>query len=110
LTAAEGWIGGLLNLSMDVEKTEDGIEFLHKVVPGGANKSYGIFVAGMAGLPDGLLKRSNEIYQKVMLQGYFDENILEPPKVIDYRAVRERAKRYRLFLEEYGHIIGDDYD
>jgi DNA mismatch repair protein MutS len=105
LTAAESWVDGVVNLSMSVEKHGDGIKFLWKVAEGGTNKSHGIFVAEMAGLPPELVKRSSEIHEKLILQGFFDEDVLARNEVVDYRFVREKIKRYRLFLEEYGEII-----
>ena len=52
---------GLINLSMAVEESRDGIRFLHKVVPGPANRSYGIEVARLAGVPSLVVKRSQEL-------------------------------------------------
>ena len=41
------------------------IEFLRKIVPGGASKSYGIQVAKMAGLPTSVINRSEELMKKM---------------------------------------------
>lgn len=46
------------NLSMAVQEYKDQVVFLRKVVAGGADKSYGLHVARMAGLPEDLLKRA----------------------------------------------------
>lgn len=43
------------------ENSEDGVVFLYKVVPGGVNRSYGIEVAKLAGLPGELITRANQI-------------------------------------------------
>ena len=56
---------GLFNLSMGVEETEDGVRFLHKVQLGPADRSYGIEVARIAGLPRVVLKRAHEILEKL---------------------------------------------
>lgn len=48
------------NLSMAVQEYQKEVVFLRKVVPGGADKSYGIHVARMAGLPEELLHRAEE--------------------------------------------------
>lgn len=48
------------NLCVAVEETEDGIVFLHKIIAGVADKSYGIHVARLAGLPPSTLKRAEE--------------------------------------------------
>ncbi|MDR1915603.1 MAG: DNA mismatch repair protein MutS [Synergistaceae bacterium] len=51
----------LLNLSMAVEESESGIRFLHKVVSGPANRSYGVEVARLAGIPSIVVRRSEEL-------------------------------------------------
>ena len=55
------------NLSMAVQEYKDQVVFLRKVVAGGADKSYGLHVARMAGLPEELLKRAEE--QMSVLEG-----------------------------------------
>jgi DNA mismatch repair protein MutS len=54
----------LMNLSMAVEESSDGIRFLHKVVPRPANKSYGIEVARLAGVPNIVIRRSQELLEE----------------------------------------------
>lgn len=49
------------NVHVDAKEEEGNVIFLHKVVPGAIDKSYGIHVAKLAGLPDELLTRANEI-------------------------------------------------
>ena len=51
------------NFSVAVRQWQDEIVFLHKLIPGGANRSYGIEVARLAGLPKTVLLRSKEILQ-----------------------------------------------
>lgn len=51
----------LVNLSMAVEETRDGVRFLHKVVRGPADRSYGIEVAKLAGVPSLVVKRAQEL-------------------------------------------------
>lgn len=51
LTALEGQIPGAVNFQIAVEETEKGIAFLRKIVKGGTDKSYGLHVAKLAGLP-----------------------------------------------------------
>ncbi|HYL08012.1 MAG TPA: DNA mismatch repair protein MutS [Candidatus Udaeobacter sp.] len=61
-----------------VEVLEDGekIRFLHRVVPGGADRSYGIHVAAVAGLPAAVVARARQV-----LAGLETERPLEPPEV-----------------------------
>ena len=49
------------NWNVAVSETSQGIKFLHKMVPGAANKSYGIYVAKLAGIPWSVIKRANLI-------------------------------------------------
>jgi DNA mismatch repair protein MutS len=56
LTALEGAAPGLANLNVDVSETGGEIVFLHKIVEGSASRSYGIHVAGLAGVPRDLLE------------------------------------------------------
>ncbi|MBU3174822.1 DNA mismatch repair protein MutS [Clostridium estertheticum] len=61
LTKLEGIIKGVKNYSVAVKKIENEIVFLRKIVPGGADESYGIEVAKLAGLPKDVINRANEI-------------------------------------------------
>ena len=63
LTKLEGMIKGVKNYSVDVKKIENEIVFLRKIVPGGADESYGIEVAKLAGLPKDVISRANEILE-----------------------------------------------
>ncbi len=65
LTALEERLPGLFNLSMAVEERRDGVQFLHQVRPGAADRSYGIEVARIAGLPRVVLKRAQEILERL---------------------------------------------
>ena len=65
LTDLEKTMPGLFNLSMGVEETDEGVRFLHKIQPGPADRSYGIEVARIAGLPRVVLKRAHEILEKL---------------------------------------------
>ncbi|MGL5098846.1 MAG: MutS-related protein, partial [Fusobacteriaceae bacterium] len=60
MTQLEKELRGVVNFRIEV-KEEKEIVFLRKIVKGGADKSYGIEVARLAGLPKELLKRSKEI-------------------------------------------------
>lgn len=64
LTVLSGRLPGVRNLSMAVEERDNGIIFLYKVVPVPADRSYGIEVARLAGIPDVVLKRSMEILDR----------------------------------------------
>ena len=61
LTELEGKIPGVKNYCVAVREVGDQIKFLRKIVRGGADKSYGIQVARLAGLPDIVIDRANEL-------------------------------------------------
>lgn len=52
---------GIVNYNVEVKEGPDGVEFLHRVIPGAADRSYGIHVAQLAGLPSPIIERSEEI-------------------------------------------------
>ncbi len=61
LTELEAELAGLVNLRLEVKEWEGKIIFLHSVGPGRSDKSYGIHVARLAGLPEKVLLRAQEI-------------------------------------------------
>jgi DNA mismatch repair protein MutS len=63
LTVLEETLSRLRNLTVTVKEWQDEIVFLHRVEPGRADKSYGIQVAKLAGLPDAVIERAREILQ-----------------------------------------------
>ena len=63
LTKLEGSIRGVKNYSVAVKEFEDNIIFLRKIVEGGADQSYGIEVAKLAGLPQDVIERAKEILE-----------------------------------------------
>lgn len=63
LTKLEEKIPGAVNYNVAVHELEDHITFLHKIVKGGTDKSYGIHVARLAGIPSIVIQRSKEILE-----------------------------------------------
>ena len=61
LTELEGKLEGVNNYCISVKESGDDIVFLRKIIKGGADKSYGIQVAKLAGVPDVVLARAKEI-------------------------------------------------
>ncbi len=61
LTELEGTVRGVKNLHVSVEEVNGRIVFTHKVLPGASEKSYGVHVAELAGLPKEVIKRAKEI-------------------------------------------------
>ena len=61
LTRLAGRLGGVRNFHVAVREWNDEIVFLHKIVEGGTDRSYGIHVARLAGVPKELIERAKEI-------------------------------------------------
>ncbi len=65
LTELEGKLDNVNNYCIAVKEKGDDIVFLRKIVPGGADKSYGIQVAKLAGVPDIVINRAKEICEQL---------------------------------------------
>ncbi len=65
LNQLEGQIPGAMNYNVAVHESSDGISFLRKIVPGGTDKSYGIHVAKLAGLPFAAVRKAQEMLAKM---------------------------------------------
>jgi DNA mismatch repair protein MutS len=69
LTQLAARLGGVRNFHVAVREWNDEIVFLHKVQPGGTDRSYGIQVARLAGLPPGLIARAKALLARFEEQG-----------------------------------------
>ena len=78
LTELEGKIDSVDNYCIAVKEQGEDIVFLRKIIKGGADKSYGIQVAKLAGVPDSVIKRANELVEKLS-----DNDITEKAKEIE---------------------------
>lgn len=65
LTELEGKLNNVNNYCVAVKEKGDDIVFLRKIVKGGADKSYGIQVAKLAGVPDSVIARAKEIVEEL---------------------------------------------
>ena len=65
LTALANTLDEAANVTIDVKEWNDEIVFLHKVVPGAADRSYGIHVAKLAGLPEMAVSRAREVLERL---------------------------------------------
>lgn len=65
LTELEGKLNNVNNYCIAVKEKGDDIVFLRKIVKGGADKSYGIQVAKLAGVPDSVIERAKEIVEEL---------------------------------------------
>ncbi|MBC7813421.1 MAG: DNA mismatch repair protein MutS, partial [Burkholderiales bacterium] len=67
------------NYNVAVSEEGDSIVFLHKVIPGGADRSYGIHVAQLAGMPRPVVDRARELLQQLETEGS-DFQLRKPAK------------------------------
>lgn len=65
LTELEGTMSGVNNYCIAVKEQGDDIVFLRKIIKGGADKSYGIQVAKLAGVPDTVIARAKELLEEL---------------------------------------------
>jgi len=65
LTVMEDLLDGVKNYNIAVKKRGDDITFLRRIVPGGADESYGVEVAKLAGLPDSIIERAKDILREL---------------------------------------------
>jgi len=76
LTAVADRLPRVVNFRVDVLEEGTDVRFLHRVVPGGADRSYGIHVAALAGLPTPVVARARQILEELERH-----RPLEPPEV-----------------------------
>ncbi|MDK0740318.1 DNA mismatch repair protein MutS [Clostridium perfringens] len=72
LTKLEGEIHGVRNYSVAVKEVDNNIIFLRKIIEGGADQSYGIEVAKLAGIPDEVINRAKEILETLEMESSKD--------------------------------------
>ena len=104
LTKLEGIIEGVKNYSVAVKETDEQVIFLRKIVEGGADQSYGIEVAKLAGLPLEVIERAKHILAKLENEKSIEidklfNNYKESEKVIE-AAVTEQSKSKVVEIKE----------
>ena len=96
LTELEGKIDNVNNYCIAVKEKGDDIVFLRKIVKGGADKSYGIQVAKLAGVPDVVIERAKEIAEELA-----DEDITVRVSEI---ATKERSSKKKSKVKKYDEV------
>jgi DNA mismatch repair protein MutS len=69
LTELSNILPGVANYNVAVAEEGDSIVFLHRLIPGGTDRSYGIHVAQLAGIPKTVINRANEILKELEASG-----------------------------------------
>ena len=91
LTELEGKIDNVSNYCVAVKEKGDDIVFLRKIIKGGADKSYGIQVAKLAGLPDIVIDRAKELLDQLT-----DSDITEKIQSIETKAGQGSGKAQKI--------------
>lgn len=94
LTELEGKIPGVNNYCIAVKERGDDIVFLRKIVKGGADKSYGIQVAKLAGVPDSVIERAKELVEELS-----DADIITTVKDIASEGKKQKPRQPRHYDE-----------
>ena len=89
LTELEGILPGVKNYSISIKKRGDELIFLRKIVPGGADRSYGIEVAKLAGLPHEVVRRANVILKELEQGGAYQAKPREEAEQVSLDAIGE---------------------
>ena len=101
LTELEGNLDGVKNYKINVKEINGSIVFLRKVVRGGANKSFGIEVASLAGLPKEVIKRAKEI-SRALEQVDVNKNLVK-----EVESVNPEAEKRNKNVTEIMGILND---
>ncbi len=97
LTKLEEKVPGAVNYNVAVHESGDDILFLRKIVKGGTDKSYGIHVARLAGLPQEVLARAGQILQHLE-ENANQKNVFETPKPIKPHRIQKNSQEIQLTL------------
>ena len=89
LTELEGILPGVKNYSISIKKRGDELIFLRKIVPGGADRSYGIEVAKLAGLPNEVVRRANVILKELEQGGAYQAKPREEAEQVSLSSIGE---------------------
>ena len=79
LTALADEHDGIKNFNVAVKEWKDEVIFLHKIIPGSTDDSYGIYVAKLAGMPKNVIGRAKKILRELELKGNLKERLSGQP-------------------------------
>lgn len=102
LTDLENKIEGVKNYSIAVKEKGDDIIFLRKIVEGGTDESYGVHVAKLAGVPQVVVKRSNEILRSLERKNILGNKVAEKQSK---KAQEGQLDLYNYKLAEIAHEV-----
>ena len=102
LTELENKIEGVKNYSIAVKEKGEDVIFLRKIVPGGTDESYGIHVAKLAGVPQVVVKRSNEILKSLERKSMLGNKNIEKE---NKKVIAGQLDLYNYKLAEIAHEL-----
>ncbi len=94
LSELEGQLEGVVNYRITAREQGEDVIFLRKIVPGGADRSYGVAVAKLAGLPAGVIARARQIMARLEVDGQVRGSIGKT--ILD----KSRGSRRQLAMED----------
>ena len=98
-------LGGVRNLNVAVREWEDDVVFLHKIIDGAADKSYGIHVARLAGIPRSVNERAKQVLNLLEAE-HLDEQ--GRPKIAGGRKKKRRGDIQLTLFAPYDHpLLGE---
>lgn len=103
LTELENKLNNVVNMKVEIEEYNNEVIFLRKVIKGFANKSYGIEVAKLAGLPDDLTNRASAILKSIELKNSKNEFNIDLSEVDSLQMGFEDIK-YKKIVDEINDI------
>ncbi len=84
MTQLEGLREGIANYCVAVQERNDKVLFLRKIIPGGADRSYGIHVAQLAGLPDAVIQRAKAVLAQLESTSSSSRPMLESQQALQF--------------------------
>ena len=96
LIELEGKVEGVKNYSVDVKEKGDEVIFLRKITPGGADESYGIYVAKLAGIKKSVIQRSKQILKELENVDLAKKTIQEKKKKITTEEIQVDMFNYKM--------------
>jgi DNA mismatch repair protein MutS len=109
LTELEEKIEGVKNYSVEVKEKGDEVIFLRKIIPGGADESYGIYVAKLAGISKTVINRAKELLKELENVDLAKKSIQEKRKKITLEEIQVDMFNYKM-VEVSKIIEGIDLD
>lgn len=103
LTVLEQILDGVKNYNIAVKKRGDDITFLRRIVPGGADDSYGIEVAKLAGIPDSVIARAKEILKDLV----FDSSGFDSKKAVHKTTVKSNEPDQLSLIPDSNNAVCD---